>query len=298
MNSKQAKELSLPEFLGRLGYEPARIRGSDAWYTSPFRPNEHTPSFKIDLGRNIWFDHGLGAGGTIIDFVRYLYRTEDVARVLSIIADVSGGAIRPADQHPQFLSPAAPRERPVIESVGGIEDRQLEAYIQERAIPLDLARMYLQEVGYRVGDRSFRALGFANSSGGFEVRNAGFKGTIGTKDTTFLATPDRHDAAVFEGVFDFLSALAHYKKDRPASNVLVLNSVSLIDRAVRELQERQITTLSTFLDHDPAGQAAFDQLQEMGAWRLRDASGFYAGFKDANDFMQAVQRKRVSTLER
>lgn len=158
--------------------------------------------------------------------------------------------------------------------------------------------MYLREIDYIVGNRRYYALGFANSSGGFEVRNTVFKGTIGAKDITFLATPDRQDAAVFEGAFDFLSALAHYKKDRPASNVLVLNSVSLIDRAARALQERHITTLSTFLDHDPAGQAAFDQLQELGRWSIRDASGFYAGFKDVNEFLQAARHQRSIYLDR
>jgi hypothetical protein len=59
MNSKEAKALSLPEFLARLGYQPARVRGHDVWYTSPLRPSERTPSFKIDAERNIWYDHGL-----------------------------------------------------------------------------------------------------------------------------------------------------------------------------------------------------------------------------------------------
>ena len=70
------------------------------------------------------------------------------------------------------------------------------------------------------------------------MRNPGFKGTVGTKDITYLPNPERLDAAVFEGSFDFLSALAYYKHDRPQSNVLVLNSVSLIDRAIRELQSQ------------------------------------------------------------
>ena len=169
--------------------------------------------------------------------MRQLYRTDDVAQVLSIIADVAGGVARAADwARPDNAENA--RERPVIESVGAITDRTLEAYVLGRAIPLDLARMYLQEVRYRVGERAFRALGFANGAGGFEVRNPGFKGTVGTKDITYLPNPERLDAAVFEGSFDFLSALAYYKHDRPQSNVLVLNSVSLIDRAIRELQSQ------------------------------------------------------------
>lgn len=289
MNSAQAKELSLPDFLGRLGYEPARVRGRDFWYTSPFRPKERTPSFKIDEGKNVWFDHGLGAGGTVIDFVRHLYRTDDVARALSIIADVSTGIMRAADR-PRHEAIERPREAPVIESVGAITDRTLEAYVQGRAIPLDLARKYLQEVHYRVGERSFRALGFANNAGGFEVRNPAFKGTIGTKDITYLPNLSRLDAAVFEGAFDFLSGLAHFKRDRPASNVLVLNSVSMIDRAVITLRANGITKLSTFLDHDAAGADTWEQLRAQGPWEMHDASDFYAGFKDANDFLQAQRR--------
>lgn len=60
MNSKQAKELSLPNFLHQLGYAPVHRRGNDIWYTSPFRPNEQTPSFKIDYSKNFWFDFGMG----------------------------------------------------------------------------------------------------------------------------------------------------------------------------------------------------------------------------------------------
>ena len=67
MNSKQAKELPLPDFLAQLGYQPANVRGPDIWYRSPFRPDERTPSFKIDRNKNVWFDFGLGQGGTIID---------------------------------------------------------------------------------------------------------------------------------------------------------------------------------------------------------------------------------------
>jgi Toprim-like len=84
------------------------------------------------------------------------------------------------------------------------------------------------------------------------VRNAAFKGSLGTKDITSFLNPDRLDAAVFEGAFDFLSALVYFEHDRPSSNVLVLNSVSMIDRAVQELHGQGITKLTTYLDHDAA----------------------------------------------
>jgi Toprim-like len=84
------------------------------------------------------------------------------------------------------------------------------------------------------------------------VRNAAFKGSLGRKDITSFLNPARTDAAVFEGAFDFLSALVHFQRDRPASNVVVINSVSMIDRAVRTLQGQGISDLTTYLDHDAA----------------------------------------------
>ena len=111
MNTKQAKAEPLHEFLGRMGYQPAHVRGNDIWYRSPFRPTERTPSFKIDRTKNVWFDHGLGAGGTIIDFVQHLGGTTDISRVLSTISDVLGNAPRPVIVLPD--APERPRDPPV-----------------------------------------------------------------------------------------------------------------------------------------------------------------------------------------
>lgn len=288
MNTKQAKALSLPDFLARLGHQPARTRGPDIWYASPFRPDEKTPSFKVDHQRNVWFDFGEGHGGTIIDLVQRLYAPADVARALSIIADVHGGSAVPAAAS-RAAEPPAPKERPVVESVGAIADRALEAYVRSRAIPLDLARLYLQEIHYRAEGRPYKALAFANDSGGFEVRNPGFKGTVGPKDVSYLAVPGRDDAAVFEGAFDLLSALAHYRRERPASNVLVLNSVGMLERGIERLGAAGIRRLQAYLDHDSAGTGAWERLL-LEPWDLRDSSGFYAGHKDANEFLKERAR--------
>lgn len=282
MNSKQAKAEPLPEFLGRLGHVPTSIRGNDVWYRSPFRPGERTPSFKVDRQKNVWFDHGMGEGGTIIDLMVHLEGESDIGRVLERIAWVLGSPPKE-----RVVMPAVrDRERPVpvIDRVHGIEDRALEAYVRERGIPLDLARLYLQEVSYRVGEHRFRALGFANDAGGFEVRSPSFKGTLGTKDIRFLPQGESHRAAVFEGFFDFLSVLAHYRKDRADAHVLVLNSMSMMERGVQRLQAAQVKKLYAYLDHDSAGEYGLSVLQAVPDWQVLDSSGLYAGFKDANAF--------------
>ena len=42
------------------------------------------------MSKNVWYDHGIGAGGTIIDFVQTLHQTQDVSRALAVIADTMG----------------------------------------------------------------------------------------------------------------------------------------------------------------------------------------------------------------
>lgn len=286
MNSKQAKAEPLPEFLGRLGHVPTNIRGHDVWYRSPFRPDERTPSFKVDSQKNVWFDHGMGVGGTVIDLMVHLEGESDISSVLERIAGVFGSPPKERVVMPviRALERGAEKSQPVIERVQTIEDQVLEAYVRERGIPLDLARLYLQEVSYRVGDHRFRALGFANDAGGFEVRSPTFKGTLGTKDIRFLPLQGSPRAAVFEGFFDFLSVLTHYRKDRAEANVLVLNSMAMLPRGMERLQAAQVNKLYAYLDHDAAGEKGQATLQASPGWQVLDASGLYAGYKDANAF--------------
>jgi hypothetical protein len=203
-----------------------------------------------------------------------------------------------------------PKEPPVIEQVSELDDRLLRAYLTHRAIPFDLGRAYLKQVAYRVGRRGYRALGFKNDLGGYELRNADFKGTIGVKALTHLpptsrrvaaASPDRSHVVVFEGFFDFLSALAHYGRDSHESDVIVLNGVGQTPHAIEriaKLQMREVTagtarplTLHAYLDNDTAGKRAlesFSVASEAGTrFAVLDHSNLYAPHDDVNAFLQA-----------
>ena len=94
---------------------------------------------------------------------------------------------------------------------------------------------------------------------------------------------------MFEGFFDFLSTLVYYGQTQPNANVLVLNSVSMIDRATDRLKGQGIHTLYTYLDHDAAGEAAKSHL-EAQHFKVQNASKFYHGHKDANDMLMAARQ--------
>ena len=59
--------MDLVEFLENLGFSPQKINGDDYWYLSPLR-REKTASFKVSRQLNLWYDHGTGQGGSLIDF--------------------------------------------------------------------------------------------------------------------------------------------------------------------------------------------------------------------------------------
>jgi hypothetical protein len=66
LSFSQAKIVPIIDYLSSLGCQPTKIRGYDYWYHSPFSL-EKDPSFKVNTKLNVWYDHGIGEGGTIID---------------------------------------------------------------------------------------------------------------------------------------------------------------------------------------------------------------------------------------
>ncbi len=69
MRCDQANSVPTHLYLEYKGFRPShtRLNGRELWYFSPIRTQEKTPSFKVDVILNRWFDHGLGKGGKTVD---------------------------------------------------------------------------------------------------------------------------------------------------------------------------------------------------------------------------------------
>ena len=72
MNCAEANQLDMVQWLSQHNYEPQKIKGAGHWYLSPFR-NEKDASFKVNKNKNVWYGHGLGKGGKLVDFVMEMY---------------------------------------------------------------------------------------------------------------------------------------------------------------------------------------------------------------------------------
>ena len=69
-----AKKIDLVDYLASIGHLPQQVtNGSDYWYRSPLR-EELTASFKVNRKLNVYYDHGTGKGGDLIDFGKAYFR--------------------------------------------------------------------------------------------------------------------------------------------------------------------------------------------------------------------------------
>ena len=87
MDCKFANEINIAGFLLSRGINPNKTVGNSFWYCSPIR-NEHTPSFKVNRDKNLWYDFGTATGGSLIDLVCQMYHV-GVPGALLILSGVT-----------------------------------------------------------------------------------------------------------------------------------------------------------------------------------------------------------------
>lgn len=275
MTIKEAKELDMVSYLSKAGIEPAKVKGNDYWYYSPFR-NEKTPSFKVERTLNRWFDFGEGKGGSIIDFVLMIERIS-IPEILKKLEDLDINKAIPALSREK----TSPIE---ILSVSSIITPALINYYRSRRIATEIANQYLSEVTYLNKGKSYYALGFKNDAGGYELRNAYYKGSCQPKAPTLFKKHADY-LAVFEGAFDFLSYLTITENQEQISrDFLILNSTSFFEQQLALMQTYKKAFL--FMDNDPTGYKCTSKAIALDDQKFVDERPLYQGYKDVNDWHQ------------
>ena len=279
------KRYPIVEYLERKGIKPVRKTPTYVMYRSPLREETH-PSFKVDTEKNLWIDYGEGRGGSIIDLCMRMEGctlSEAIRRL---------GQNAPDNGTYNFLNDFVPNNPQPAMAVNGarrlieISDTlspHLQDYLtKERCINLEKAMPFLKCISYEVRNRLYQAIGFANLSGGYELRDdKTFKGTIAPKDITPIFTDGTEPVCIFEGFMDFLSFLS--MKEEITNHCLVMNSVSNVARTIRYLNDRHLTHIRAFLDNDEAGRRTVQDFIKAG-FHVEDMNIHYKDFKDLNEY--------------
>ena len=82
------RQIPLADFLARLGHEPVRRSGNELWYRAPYR-SERTPSFRVNVAKQLWYDFGLGKGGDIFTLAGEFIGSNDFMEQVKFIAETA-----------------------------------------------------------------------------------------------------------------------------------------------------------------------------------------------------------------
>ena len=257
------------------------------WYLAPYR-GERTPSFRVNVAKQLWYDFGTGKGGDIFtlagefigsnDFMEQVKFIEEIANMPMPVPEVSKPTFLPKPSEPAFEGVEAV---PLLRS-------PLTDYLAERGIPYAVASRYCCRLNYGVRGKRYFAVGFPNVAGGYEIRSRFFKGCVPPKDVSLVkaAGSTTDVCSVFEGFMDFLSAATIGLE---TGDCLVLNSVSNVEKAMKYLDG--YGRIDCYLDRDAAGQRTLKTLKEHYGERVCDRSALYDGCKDLNEYLQLATKK-------
>lgn len=286
----EARQIDLVDYLASLGYEPNRTKSNDYWYCSPLR-KENTPSFKVNRQLNVWYDHGIGKGGDLIDFGTAYFQ----CNVSDLLDRLSQQPPLSFSFQPQNTESFAGERKDSVGKIVIVESRSLQErsllnYLNKRGIPRALAFQNCREVDFRLYGKIHMAIGFQNNAGGYELRSESFKGSSAPKAVTLIDN-GQPQLSVFEGFFNYLSFLT-MNLDRPGTNFLILNSLSFFERSRQTMEEHERVNL--YLDRDPSGSICTQKALQWNGGMYVDRSQLYMNHKDLNDFLIQHQAPKKS----
>jgi DNA primase len=279
------KQISIIGFLRYRGIIPIKINGGEYWYLSLLR-NENTASLSVNLSKNVFKDFGDDSSkGSIIDLVMMLDKISFI-QACQVLEEYDGKKEKEVLENSFSLSCQTSESTIQDYQITAVKDLQHPAllrYVESRKISFQNAYRYLREIHYTNAKGKFFGAGYQTESGGYVVRSEIMKKPInlGKAGIKIFAVPNSKNVAVFEGMFDFLSACEFYK-GCPTMTAIILNSTSNVNKALPSI--KQYEKVFCYLDNDDAGYKALDKLKQAGA-NVFDCSHVYKPFNDFNFFL-------------
>ena len=282
MNCKQFNTIKLEEVLQNLGHLPTKQNEKEAWYLNPFS-TEIQASFKLNKRNNVWYLHSEGIGGNNIDFMMK-YLKASVKEVLEWAEKQNFSSFQ---SQKDYLSKSSSLNYHITE-IKELQNENLKIYLQQRGLSPTVYSL-VKEVHFAIGEKKLYAIGFENLSGGWELRNSFYKGSLLKKDISVVNLNNESQnqnetgkrIVVFEGFMDALSFVE--MKPFFIGDLLVMNSISLLNRTKEHL--KIYSEIHLFLDNDKAGETCKNEILKSFP-EAKNHSEIYALHKDLNDYLQ------------
>ncbi len=278
MNCKQFNSIKLEEVLASLGHLPTKQNEKEAWYLNPFA-TETQASFKLDKKLNLWYLHSEGIGGNNTDFIMK-YQNASVKEVLEWAEKQNFSSFQL--QNDIHLQKSIPNYQ--ITEIKELQNENLKNYLHQRGLSQNIYP-FIKEVHFTIRDKKLYAVGFENLSGGWELRNSFYKGSLLKKDISAIKLNNENyeknkNVVVFEGFTDALSFIEMKRFFK--GDLLVMNSISLLNKTKEHL--KNYSDIHLFLDNDRAGESCKSEILKSFP-EAKDHSEIYFPHKDLNDYL-------------
>ena len=295
MNCKQFNTIKLEEVLQILGHLPTKQNEKEAWFLNPFA-NENHASFKLDKRNNIWYLHSEGIGGNNIDFMMK-YLKASVKEVLEWAENQNFFSFQPQNS---IQKQNSLKQNYQITEIKEFQNENLKDYLHQRGLSTKVYPL-VKEIHFKMNGKNLYAIGFENLSGGWELRNSFYKGSLLKKDISILnfnnESQNQNETgkkiAVFEGFMDALSFVE--MKPFFRGGVLVMNSISLLNRTKEHL--KNYSEIHLFLDNDKPGEICKNEILKSFP-EAKDHSEIYALHKDLNDYFVFRNNTKIEKQQR
>ncbi|MEZ4841767.1 MAG: toprim domain-containing protein [Flavobacteriaceae bacterium] len=272
LTCESARNICITEVLKKLKHFPTRESEKEAWFLSPLR-SETQASFKVSKTKNRWYDHGTGIGGNVIDLVIQLMKCTVKDALNFLNNDLYSFSFH------QHRSSDKKENEIMIKRIKDISHPALLKYLEQRKIPVTIAKRYCKEVWFQRKDKIYFAVGLQNEQGGWELRNEFFKASSSPKSYTYIQNI-KIQLIVLEGMFDLLSLATIDKELVKSSDIIVLNSLAFVAQIEKYIPNYNNTIL--MLDNDNSGKNTVQQLLQKFPHAI-DQSYAYKKHKDLNE---------------
>ncbi|UIO95447.1 toprim domain-containing protein [Elizabethkingia miricola] len=183
-----------------------------------------------------------------------------------------------------------------ITEIKEFQNENLKDYLHQRGLSTKVYPL-VKEIHFKMNGKNLYAIGFENLSGGWELRNSFYKGSLLMKDISILnfnnESQNQNETgkriAIFEGFIDALS----FVEMKPFYNgyLLVMNSISLLNKTKDHL--KNYSEIHLFLDNDKAGETCKNSILKSFP-EAKDHSEIYALHKDLNDYLKSKKENKNS----
>lgn len=294
------------------------------FYLSPFH-SEKTPSFHYLPDNNLWHDFSTEQSGGVLDLVCLVkgfdrHSGDGRHQALDFLSKAFGGGLSAGFQSVPVVD-VKTSGKIVIEQVGPIvpfpvgrkgKIVDLHEYGESRGLSRELLDMYMCQAKYHYANKpepSYYSLGFVNVDNGYNLMNRTPKGKIKLCTScapTFIDSNGRFSidstsdsVLVLESAFDWLSLMQLRGWSVPPCDVCVLNSLSNLKvGGLADEYLRRHGDIRVMFDHDVLSRAGQKHTAELisrySDRKVRDSSGFYADFKDINDYLIELKKSEFS----